>query len=274
MNAIEHALTTIKIHIPDLILKLTFNNNGFNNTFGSMVSIDEMIREKVIRDRVMPMISNVNGESKDVPLHKCEFVSGDVIKGYIYHIPKSETEGRNVVSIVNVTMIGYGHRARSMFDQGGMYSNRGSEYTTLSAASIRSASAPNITSYSNFKYNGNNNVYLPFPIGEYSASAHFRCIIENDANMANISRETYNSFGKLCVLAAKTYIYNEMSIKLDQGYIEGGAEIGVVKDIIDDYSDAAEEFMDYIENTWELHSVFGDQTQRKRITALLTPGSS
>lgn len=270
MNAIEFALSRIRMAIPSKILDIAFYNHSMNEMLGEMISIDQNIRDLIIRDRVMVVINSINGEMKDVPLHSCKILSGSLLKGYLYQIPKSQTEGRNVISIQNVTLKQMG----SAFTGASNYSNvvSGNDMSTLVASSLRKSSIPPRYSFTDFIYRNNNIVFLPTAISMFPIEAHFRCILENDANMTNLAREAQVAFGKLCVLACKGYIYNELLPKLDQGYIEGGAEIGVIKEMIDSYSDANEQFDEFLESTWYITSLYGDQTQRRRATRLMIGG--
>lgn len=262
MNAIEFAIRDIKNKIPSKILEIAFYKQGYNDIFGSMTSIDENIRQRVIRDIVMPYVNTTLGTMHDVPMRHCILYEADAYGGYVYRIPKSETNGRNILSIVNIAT--YGQVGMSLALGSYVSMNRSSQYSSLAAEGIRSASEPINMSHVNFNYKGNNIVSLPSALGTYPSNAVFRCHLEYDEALSSLSVHVQRVFAKLCLAAAKMHIYNELTVRIDQGYIEGGYEIGTIKEIIDGYSDAAADFDTILEEDWRIASHYGDAPQRKR----------
>ena len=103
----------------------------------------------------------------------------------------------------------------------------------------------------------------------YASNCVFRCYLTYDDNLSGLSTSTYSMFGELCVWAAKRYIHKELRIKLDRGYIEGGFEIGEVKNIVDEYSDAEQNYKDLLEDGWPQNAAFGDRQQATRATRMM-----
>ncbi len=274
MNLVEYGLQMIKNNISSKILELAFYNTGVGEMFGQLMSIDQNIRDMVIRDRVIVQINGINGELKDVPMNRCRLVSGNVANGFIYHIPKSETEGRDIISIQNVTLAPQGSGFSAGYSNYATSANYSNDLATFANASLRASGVPSRYSYTDFLYRGNNNVFLPAALAAYPVTATFRCILENDANLSNLSNEAKHAFGKMCTMAAKGYIYNELMPKLDQGYIEGGVEIGWIKDEVSNYSDSNQNLQEFLDEEWPIVAMLADPTQRRRATRLMVGSAS
>jgi len=73
-----------------------------------------------------------------------------------------------------------------------------------------------------------------------------RCMVENDSKLSNIKPRSYIALSKLFTLALKSYIHNHLIVKLDQGFIQGGHELGVISNIITDYADAESEYQEHL----------------------------
>ena len=76
--------------------------------------------------------------------------------------------------------------------------------------------------------------------------------LSKDKNMSHLQKGSYLDFGKLCVVAAKIYIYNKLIIKLDEGYVLGGHNISVIKSKIESYEDAIEKYEELLEEWFKI----------------------
>ena len=73
-----------------------------------------------------------------------------------------------------------------------------------------------------------------------------RVVVSSDENLSNISIRNAPIFSKLCILAAKSHVYNELVVKLDRGYLERGQELGVVKSIVESYAEAEDMYTTFL----------------------------
>ena len=61
-------------------------------------------------------------------------------------------------------------------------------------------------------------------------------------DMFNLHSSSIRPFAMMCLEKAKMLIWNKLIVQIDRGYVEGGFDIGVVKDIVDKYEDAWERY--------------------------------
>ena len=54
----------------------------------------------------------------------------------------------------------------------------------------------------------------------------------------------------MCRKAAQSVIYTKLYSKLDEGYVKGGHNISRIKDIVDSFSDAEEQYDELLDG-WE-----------------------
>ena len=239
MNAITKAISEAKFRIPMEILNLTFTNNShFTNE-----SLDEMMLSAVVRPRILIDCNLVGGELIFVPLSKAEFRYNGP-DGFVVHFPKSLTKNRSIVSAMSVSSSQHMYPS-NMND---MYYNN--EVMSAGVTMVQNVSNHTLIHSSSLEMMGDNVVYVHQQLPNAN-DLTMRVRIENDGElMSNINPRSYPAFSHLVVLGIKAYIYNKLVIMLDKGYLHTGHELGRVKDIIDEYQSADEEYREYLNNTW------------------------
>lgn len=242
MNAITYAMSMIENSIPKEVLDKTFISQVSYMT-RIPVSASSRIKELVINKRVLKDVDIIGGTHITVPLDGLaqEYIENNAV---VIRIPKSRTQGR---SILTVHSIAFGAAAvagivSNPLTQGGDMANV--QHQMLSGiSSIPYVSEAQVTLLTE-------GVVMIQGVNMMSGSMYLRCEVENDSNLNNIKRRSYLAFGELCVLATKSYIYNNMVIPMDIGFMEGGATFGKITDIIDGFSDAETEYLEYLKTKW------------------------
>lgn len=242
MNAISYALSMIGRTIPKEILDKTFMSH-VNYMTTIPVSTDARIKDIVINNRVLEDINIIGGTHVTVPLDGLpqEIIENNAV---VIRIPKSRTQGR---SILTVHSVAFGASAVSGFvsnplSSGGDVANAQQQMLN-GISSIPYISEAMVTLLAE-------NVVMIQGVNMMSGFMFLRCEVENDSNLNNIKRRSFLAFGELCVLAVKAHIYINMIIPMDIGYIEGGATLGKITDIIDSYSDAEAEYLEFLKTKW------------------------
>ena len=271
MSAISKALTDIKYIIPVEVLNLAFNDDTPYYR-KQPISLDEIILLKVIRPRVLYDCNMVGGQEALVPL---DGLLPDYSDSYtqIYTIPKNRTDNRSIMSALSI----------SYFPYAGAYGSAGVNYSTAGALSqgilastaqraMDSYSATPPVSVAYVDLIGEN--VIMFRDSYRMTQAYFlRCVLANEDNLNNINIRSYSNFSKLCELAIKSYIYTTMVVKIDQAYLQGGQQLGAVKEIIDEYKDSEQMYQDYLKQTWASVSKMNDIMNYNRFIKLqINPG--
>lgn len=262
MNAISHALHSITTQIPREVLNKTFISNVSHLT-RIPVNVETRIRELVIEAKVLPDVNIIGGLEINIPLAglPIEQIESDA---YVVRIPKSKTQSRSITSVLSVAITGMGENIVSPY-------TRGSDLQQAYQAMLQGVASIPYVSEARAWLIGENVVMIQGMAMNPSA-AQLRCEIENDSQLTHIKKRSYLNFSKLCVLATKAYIYTNNIVPMDIGYIEGGATIGAYKEIIDSYSDAEEQYDEYLRTVWAKTAKLNDPEIAERLVRITTGG--
>lgn len=245
MNIIAKALDEIKFRIPPQVLKVAMRDSSYNWR-AAPVSIDEIILSRVIKPRVLIDCNLVGGTTIVVSLEGLEPRYSDVYS-VVYQVPPERINFREIVSILSVSYMpqslayngaGYG--------TGVMTSHHNSEVGAVAQRIADSVSNIPVISNASADLIGPNTVLVRD--GQRVSSAYqLRCVVGNEENLNNINPRSYLAFSKLCELAVKAYIYNNLIVRIDQAYLEGGQELGSLKNYVESLSDAEENYQTYLQ---------------------------
>lgn len=256
MGAIQKSLDEVRYNIPREVLEQTFiaNNQKFR---GLPVSLDHRIREEVVNPRVLMDCNLVGGVEDNIPLGS---LTGERVDQFhiIYRIPKTLTQGRTIISPLSLT-----------FGQGYAF-----QHPTVG---VQKSSAMQDAAY------GLLQAHLPIPpvstgyvtlIGENTVlvqdnmaipvNCYLRCLLSNDPEMNNINPASWHAFSQLVVLATKAYIYNNLSIPMDQAFLHGGMALGRLREIVDNYADANEMYYTHLNEVWRKTAFQNDPIRHRR----------
>lgn len=257
MSVINLAISEIRRTIPIEVLEACFGGRTFSR-FQTVTSMDEAIRSAVI-DRVMMYCNNVGGAQIPIPLSGCEMDTIDVWNSVV-RIPKNLTNGRRIVQALNITL----HYQNSLTSQHWSSYMQNNSHAQLDAAKMVMNShmpAPGISSAS-LSIIGEN-LLLVHGHGWRTQSSAVTVILENEAEMNNLKPPIYQTFFQMVILACKSHIYNTLNVKLDQGALFGGFNLGKISSIIESYSDAEQMFQDFYKLTWRRAAIYNDPERRR-----------
>ena len=262
------ALSHIKFTIPTEVLNEAFKTD-YDQAVQVPISLDAKITNKVINPRVLVDTNTHGGRMAIIPLTG---LHADVIEnGLIYNIPPERTQYQSIMSVLSVN---YLPNQNLYYQQ--YYSTHGcdSNNPLVQVANRVGMSAGNlpIVSTAIIDLVGENTVLIqnitPM-MGNYAV----RCIIANDANFTNINPRTIPALQKLCELAVKSYIYNRLYVRIDQAYLQGGLELGAFKNVVENYSDAEEQYQTHLSEVWQPAAFMNDTLNYDRFIRLqISPG--
>lgn len=255
-NPITYAIGRIKFGIPRQILEETFIANG-RHRYRESRSIDSFIREHVIEARVAADIELLGSTFLQLPVQP-SWISNQGNGEYLIRVPMTATQGRTITRVTSVE-VGNGNTA-------GMstYSNFNSNAAMNGARKVMDAALPTpITGTPHIELLDNNVIYVT-DILFSGFNLFVNCYLAADENFNNLTKPAWLHFAQLCILACKAYIWTELSIKVDQAHLAGGQELGAFKDIIDNYSDAEEMYMEYFTERWKKVAIQADPKSKER----------
>lgn len=235
MNAINVALNEIRFNIPQDILFIAFIEG--NDSTNHIISLDERIMVKVIRPRVMRDCNLVGGIDAKISLKGAQIDFIGYNNEYLIKIPKGMTQGKSIIEALELlSNVNYGFN----------YPGVNSVSTTATVSKMYNNLAHhNLIQTSRLELVGENTILVADP-SVFLYNCVLRCVLAYDDNMSSLHVRAYPKFTRACVLAVKAYIYNLLKVKLDQGYVYGGHELSTITEIVNEYSDANQEYFEYI----------------------------
>lgn len=282
-NVITYAIQRImKTGIPKQILELAFTSR-FANEIITLDTIESKIRQEVLDERVAHDLQLVHTTQLTIPLSQCERLSGGFYNA-TFRIPNELTQGKKVVSVLHVTSssapvimdsgtqpasppqstgnssYSYSYSSSSsssMSGTGGTWgatssmsiNNTGGVIQAMQQV-VRSVSPVQLVSNALVYLVGYNTVTIKDTVIT-PATMQLRVNVENDENLNHIQPPFWTVFHKLLLLATKAYIYNLLIVEQDNAFIHSGGELNKVRDIIESYSDAEEQYEEYLEEAYK-----------------------
>lgn len=264
MNPIKKAIDEIRFRIPREILNLVFQDTQYSwrNT---PLALEEQITNKVLRARVLVDCDLVGGDEVFIDL---EGVPQEMTNTFttVYYIPKEKTQNRSINSVLSVSYI-TSAAAMAMAGHTGFDPCSVTPGLQMAQAMMNAHSPIPPVSTAKVQLIGENTVMVRDtapPIG----FGYLRCILSNDEALSHLQLRSIPAFCDLAVLACKAFIYNEYIVTLDKGQLHGGQEIGVVRNIIEGYSDAEELYQLFRREKWAKVAFMNDRETFERFIKL------
>lgn len=265
MGAIQKAIQEVKYAIPEEILNEVFLKREFGET-ALPVSLDTMIREKVIDARVMVDCNLLGGTQVELPLHGVTPEKVDIYKT-IYRIPMSVTQNRTISRVLSLTI-----GQSTMLNTSYMGVEGYSQIMEAASGMMNAQAGIPIVSTAYIRLIAQNTVlvsdYLSLPRASF-----LRCYLENDDEYSQLNPMTYPHFSQLVEYAVKAYIHNKADIRTGMGRLVGGMELGRFREIIDSYADANQMYKEYIVEKWTKVMAMDDPRTKERVLRALVGGN-
>lgn len=236
------------------------------------VSLDEQILNKVIRQRVLYDCNIVGGQTIIVSLENLRPTYVDTYT-LIFEIPAELLMHRSLISVLSIGYLPYASSYNSLGVGMGTV-NPGSMSDLMSAAQRVGDSMSDIPPISNASVEliGYNTILVRDQLRVTNAY-QLRCVVGNEENMNNINPRSFLNFCQLCTFAVKSYIYNNLIVKIDNAYLTGGQELGSIKQLVESYSDAEENYMTYLREVWQAVAYMNNDIDHDRFIRLqISPG--
>lgn len=276
MSPIQYALSEIAYAINPKILQMAFTppeRFRFQQTIVNNNTIEDRIRDKVIDGRVRNLINLRGSQEIVISLSGLPLIQEENSVGWHCHIPLHLTNGRRIVGVRSLYM-GLGTNAMGVVNTATMmgYGNGmgcGKDLNLQMAEELMKNNSPLALNHTNAVYLvDENTIYCEDVI--IQGGMMLRCTVESDEEFSFLTGPYKRPFAKLCVLATKAYIYNELDIKVDQGQMISGTEVGRIREWIDKYSDAEELLQEFIDTEWTKIQIMADKPKRHNYLKLLT----
>ena len=242
MSAIKYGVDRIFREINEHILKLAFLRKS--EFFSVNTTLASQIEDLVIRNIVLKDTNLLGGITVRLPLNQCQlnyYEQNLTNHNLVIKVPYKLTNNKKIIEATTLMVT-------TNYDTS--YNTSKNTITNQLSRIVEHNSGPteNLTT-SNLEIIAPNTILVHDTI--YMTSNGFlEVIVENNNNLSNISPRTYFLFGKICVLAAKMFIYNKLVVDLDAGVLYNGHELGKASEIINSYESAFEDYETLINEEW------------------------
>lgn len=275
MDAIRCCVNRIMFEIPREVLNLAFIAKG--QLYGVYPqALENAIVDKVIMDRVRVDLDLKGAVEESISLRDVPFEytppGPNAIGGHfwVYKFQPQHTGGRKIISALSCTTQ---HMLAPYVSTGGLPSiaYAGHENPLLSAANsmLNSQNLMPITDTVRLKVLEPNTVLVSNPVYFSLGMMYMRVLLAHDDTFSDIKPRSYSRLAELAVLAAKAYIYNTLRVELSQGYLHGGQELTAIKDIVDQYADAAQMYQEFLPRIGKIQ-VMNDAMRYNNLIRLAT----
>lgn len=261
-NAVQFVLNN---DIPKRILEDAFLPDKHSNQRNR--SLTDCIIERVIRNKVMPDLSRIGGTLIDIPLYECPFSYDDTLNyryHRIYEIDAKYTQNRPIYSVLRAYNNGVISATAGMTPFNAGYSTyQTSTVDEMMSKQIMSRdrmvkfSDADIEVVGPFSLRVTNTIMLAYNLT-------LECRIGYSSEFHELMPPYHHEFNLLVDLAVKSYIYRELRLDIDMFKLDGGRELGVYKDYVDSYSNAASDYQEQISKRWRKLLILGDARRAKK----------
>lgn len=280
MNAIEFALRDVcnGFDIPVEVLQAAFLESDKNLFHGQIrpvtpFSLNQAILEQVIHAKVLPECEVIGGTQHNIALRGARIEQSDPWTTVI-NIPDSLTMGRKIISVQNL-YYGWPDTFMAAYNPGGSptyasgVAGSGSQISQRLNTVVDSTSQmPEIQS-TNIALTGHNTITI-FETSLVTTQLTARVTLQFDEQLSTLNPRAYPDFAELVVLATKGMIHKKLWLKINEGVLVGGVELGAFRDEVDGYRDAKQSYKDQLKR---MKKIFGysDKLRKHRILRAIVP---
>ena len=265
MDCVRYALANVKRIIPMDILRTVFTPvvNGYRD---AMMDLDEQLMALVIRPHVLVDCNLVGGTEVFIPLDGIPVYRQNDYTS-IYRIPKDKTQGRSIMSVMNITF-----SDPTKVSSYGVAAGDQNTFMLQGAQAVMDAMGTiPVTSTAYVQLIGENVVMVRDTV-VLPANIYLRCQLANNENMSHIQLRSFRPFAKLVEYAVKSYVFSQYIIQMDKGQLFGGQTIGRFKEVVDSWADAEELYQTFLTEKWTKIALMNDRESWTRQIRLTTGG--
>ena len=179
----------------------------------------------------------------DMPFEQSAPVIGSGIQRSYYKIPPEAREGKNIVTVIGVEADQYSGIPGSSAMRGGGMAYGVTAQSELMAMLNSHTNAQSII-YPKLSLQGNNIICIqPKQIIEGMAIS---VMLEYDSYFINMNVSGKKALADFALCCTKQYIATELRVKVDETQVVAGMEIGVIRDIVNEYVQASENYAELL----------------------------
>lgn len=264
LTAPDYAVTKIKQAIPKEILEKTFIDYVPNfRSIRSAVSVDTMIKHKVVRDIVLTDCNLIGANQIDIAIFSkwCQVLDSN---NFIIRIPKTHTQNRTIIEVLEAT---YLPQSGFLLPYGTLQAI--SDQTINTNKLLNNLRNPTIAGTTNCEVVGEN-VIAVTGAGTVPSNLFLTVMVEYDDQVSQMKRQAYGKFAELCIHACKAYIWANKIIEMDKSEIDAGYSLNRYTSTIESYEGAFDEYTEFFNDKWKKISFMADNARYNQFLRQIT----
>lgn len=247
IDPVKQALVRIYNTIPTEILNAAFK------PFNSDESLDSLIINKIMLDRIRDDISVRGGKIFELVLDMkwCKYTTSPspyalgISGSYsVYHIPPEARDHRDISAVLQIRF----PYTLGLSTSGAYFDNssvRGNTLSGLAKAALSAQTNSGTIAAPTGTILPGNQISLHPPQFNF-IPWQVKVRLRYDDNFSGMDVSSIATFSQLCEYATKAYIYNKLIFDIETNAVLRGADIGVMREIVSNYSDANEKYDELI----------------------------
>ena len=268
-NVINILIRNLYFKVPPEIVDVAFRDKRAQ----SHITNDAAIKELIIEDRVLVGCNQFAGKPKKIVLYESygknmedtTFQSAMSGSYGIYAIPASVRENRPITAVLDIayptTMAVYGTFPNQIAAGRSVANSVDEVLTSFTDTPVYITPTPTLL-------DGDQGIVALAPPAALHVDWVMSCLLGYDKDFSNISPNLLESLKSMTEFATKSFIYNNLFVKINQGYLQGGQQLEAIKNIIESYADSEEKF-DAALLRFRGASVFAPEVLRDYISLML-----
>lgn len=250
LDAVQLAMTNIYHSIPTEILDIAFEPWNHPDT-----TLDELIRKEVILSRVKNDVSIRCGPVMDLVLNLdwTKFTSSPSpyalgISGSYsaFKVPPEARQHRDISCVLSVRFP-YTIQGSSTAPVYNTCTVSGNTLSGLACAALQSRTGAGQVSSPTGQVKAGNVIILDPPAYNFvpwQVTVRLVC----DDNFSNMDVSSLKPFEQVCLYAVQAYIYTRTIVRIESNLVMRGADVGVIRSIVDSYNQANEKYEEELMN--------------------------
>lgn len=241
-----YILSHIKQNIPPELLALAFKPRKYAST------VEQRIIAEVIEGPILLDTNLVGGKRRDIfikPNWKMTLNSSDGdmlgtgVESSYYFIPPEARENRNISSVIGLTPF-----LTSSLPGAGVNSNNDASYgntaTGMLSEMLNSRTFAGYPTPPQITLEGTN--IIRFYPEQLVDGLPVTVMLEYDSEFLNMNQSAIFAMQRLCLCAVQRYIATQLRVSIDETEVVAGMEIGVIKEMVVDYAQKAEQYQELL----------------------------
>lgn len=244
MNIIVKAVQDAMYIIPEDILRAAFlpRIRGYDR---GAETLESAIISQVITPRVVPDANIAKGERLVIWMGD---LKPKLVEDFrvIFEVPAHKLMGKTILSVLTISYAPYMNGAGSLgYAFGGAAPLYSQDTMTAARQMVEASSAIPTVSTAKVELIGENTLMIE-DSQRFTTQYHITCYVTDSNYLNKIDPRYYEYFSTLVEYAVKAHVFRKLRLSIDRARIEGGSELGVFKEIVDEYADAETNYREFL----------------------------